>query len=77
MSGALGNPGLLSIARQEIAKQSAERERKKMIDRTAELSVGRQAKVPRMSRSNVYYEPRPVSKERHPTTTGPVKLAMP
>ncbi|MFG6543421.1 IS3 family transposase [Sulfitobacter sp. M22298] len=36
-------------------------ERKKMIDRTAKLSVGRQAKVPGISRSSVYYKPRPVS----------------
>ena len=32
-----------------------------MIDRTAKLSVGRQAKVPGISRGAVYYKPRPVS----------------
>nr|WP_234992341.1 IS3 family transposase [Roseisalinus antarcticus] len=35
-------------------------ERKKMIDRTAKLSVGRQAKVLGISRGSVYYQPRPV-----------------
>ena len=32
-----------------------------MIDRTAKLSVGRQAKVLGISRGSVYYKPRPVS----------------
>ena len=32
-----------------------------VIDRTAKLSVGRQAKVLGISRGSVYYKPRPVS----------------
>ncbi|WP_153039920.1 IS3 family transposase, partial [Pseudovibrio sp. WM33] len=38
-------------------------ERQKMIDRPHELSISRQAKALSISRSSVYYRPRPVSPE--------------
>ncbi|HEY3776705.1 MAG TPA: IS3 family transposase [Rhizomicrobium sp.] len=43
------------------ARQGRHAERKAMIDRSHELSVTRQAKLLKLSRSGVYYSPRPVS----------------
>jgi putative transposase len=34
-----------------------------MIDRSHDLPIARQAKILNISRSNVYYEPRPISAE--------------
>ncbi len=45
----------------ERTAQGSVAERKKMIDPTARLSVSRQAIVPGVSRSSVYYQLRPVS----------------
>nr|WP_153039823.1 IS3 family transposase [Pseudovibrio sp. Ad37] len=45
------------------AHQSGTTERQKMIDRNHDLSISRQAKVLSLSRSSVYYRPRPVSAE--------------
>ncbi|WLB93108.1 IS3-like element ISRj2 family transposase [Bradyrhizobium japonicum USDA 135] len=45
------------------AHQSGPAERKAMIDRDHDLSIVRQAKVLKLARSTVYYEPRPVSAE--------------
>ncbi|WP_424579356.1 IS3-like element ISRj2 family transposase [Bradyrhizobium sp. USDA 241] len=43
--------------------QGGPAERKAMIDRDHDLSIVRQAKVLKLARSTVYYEPRPVSAE--------------
>ncbi|WP_461330804.1 IS3-like element ISRj2 family transposase [Bradyrhizobium liaoningense] len=45
------------------AHQGGPAERKAMIDRDHDLSIVRQAKVLKLARSTVYYEPRPVSAE--------------
>ncbi|QLD42169.1 IS3-like element ISRj2 family transposase [Bradyrhizobium diazoefficiens] len=45
------------------AHQGGPAERKAMIDRGHDLSIVRQAKVLKLARSTVYYEPRPVSAE--------------
>ncbi|WP_424579073.1 IS3-like element ISRj2 family transposase [Bradyrhizobium sp. USDA 241] len=45
------------------AHQDGPAERKAMIDRDHDLSIVRQAKVLKLARSTVYYEPRPVSAE--------------
>ncbi|WP_340672726.1 IS3-like element ISRj2 family transposase [Bradyrhizobium ottawaense] len=45
------------------AHQGVPAERKAMIDRGHDLSIVRQAKVLKLARSTVYYEPRPVSAE--------------
>ncbi|WP_424579372.1 IS3-like element ISRj2 family transposase [Bradyrhizobium sp. USDA 241] len=45
------------------AYQGGPAERKAMIDRDHDLSIVRQAKVLKLARSTVYYEPRPVSAE--------------
>ncbi|WP_461324839.1 IS3-like element ISRj2 family transposase [Bradyrhizobium diazoefficiens] len=59
----IGELALETIFFVRRAHQGGPAERKAMIDRGHDLSIVRQAKVLKLARSTVYYEPRPVSAE--------------